>query len=167
MGKSVRIVMDKNAVFLYIPSYNAFFFDVNKIGFKMIPFDAPPIHQVVIVDQQQEIYNLSQGTFIDHPPYYVEVRSQQEKQLILYYRPNCPFCEKVLTSLKKQGWVEKNGYLAKKGTKQRIILKNVAKDRKAAQQVVSYGKNQVPCLLIDGKPLYESDDIIEYLKHIN
>ena len=26
------------------------------------------------------------------------------------------------------------------------------------------GKTQVPCLIIDGKPLYESDDIIDYLK---
>ena len=27
-----------------------------------------------------------------------------------------------------------------------------------------YGKTQVPLLLIDGEPLYESYDIIEYLK---
>ena len=26
------------------------------------------------------------------------------------------------------------------------------------------GKTQVPCLFIDGKPLYESDDIIDYMK---
>ena len=26
------------------------------------------------------------------------------------------------------------------------------------------GKHQVPCLFIDGKPLYESNDIIEYLR---
>lgn len=26
------------------------------------------------------------------------------------------------------------------------------------------GKDQVPCLFIDGKPLYESDDIIKYFK---
>lgn len=26
------------------------------------------------------------------------------------------------------------------------------------------GKTQVPCLVIDGKPLYESNDIIEWLK---
>jgi glutaredoxin len=25
------------------------------------------------------------------------------------------------------------------------------------------GKRQVPCLFIDGKPLYESEDIIDYL----
>ena len=25
------------------------------------------------------------------------------------------------------------------------------------------GKGQVPCLVIDGQPLYESDDIIQYL----
>jgi glutathione S-transferase len=26
------------------------------------------------------------------------------------------------------------------------------------------GKNQVPCLVVDGKPMYESEDIIAYLK---
>lgn len=26
------------------------------------------------------------------------------------------------------------------------------------------GKLQVPCLFIDGKPLYESDDILEWLR---
>lgn len=26
------------------------------------------------------------------------------------------------------------------------------------------GKDQVPCLFIDSKPLYESDDIIKYFK---
>jgi glutaredoxin len=26
------------------------------------------------------------------------------------------------------------------------------------------GKEQVPCLFIDGKPMYESDDIIAWLK---
>ena len=28
-----------------------------------------------------------------------------------------------------------------------------------------YGKSQVPLLLIDGEPLFESEDIIQYLKH--
>ena len=26
------------------------------------------------------------------------------------------------------------------------------------------GKKQVPCLVVNGKPLYESDDIVEYLR---
>ena len=29
------------------------------------------------------------------------------------------------------------------------------------------GKKQVPCLVINGKPLYESDDIIAYLRSTN
>lgn len=34
----------------------------------------------------------------------------------------------------------------------------------AAFLIEECGKNQVPCLVIDGKPLYESEDIIKYLK---
>ncbi len=36
------------------------------------------------------------------------------------------------------------------------------KDRQALLDVG--GKTQVPCLVIDGKALYESNDIIEWLK---
>jgi len=44
-------------------------------------------------------------------------------------------------------------------------LKNIRKDKKAARELKNKGgKKQVPCLFINGKPLYESDDIINWLK---
>ena len=45
-----------------------------------------------------------------------------------------------------------------------IPLRNISIDSEAARTLVSVGgKQQVPCLFIDGKPLYESSDIIAWL----
>ncbi|MBF0199803.1 MAG: glutathione S-transferase N-terminal domain-containing protein [Desulfamplus sp.] len=71
--------------------------------------------------------------------------------LILYYAPNCPFCAKVTS------FMEKNN----------ITIKMVDRDwsKENHRELINLGgKPQVPCLSIDGKPLYESDDIIEWLK---
>jgi len=44
-------------------------------------------------------------------------------------------------------------------------MKNITEDPKAKEELLHLGgKVQVPCLFIDGTPLYESDDIIDYLK---
>ena len=67
----------------------------------------------------------------------------------LYIMPGCPFCRKVLSYMERQG-IE-------------IPLRDITanpSDRSTLQNVG--GKVQVPCLFIDGKPLYESDDIIAY-----
>lgn len=43
-------------------------------------------------------------------------------------------------------------------------LINISQDRDAAATLIEVGgKQQVPCLLIDGKPLYESSDIISWI----
>ncbi len=71
--------------------------------------------------------------------------------LELYIMPGCPFCRKVLSYMERQG-IE-------------IPLRDITAnpgDRSTLQNVG--GKVQVPCLFIDGKPLYESDDIIAYLE---
>ncbi|WP_085830031.1 glutaredoxin family protein [Collinsella vaginalis] len=69
----------------------------------------------------------------------------------LYYRPTCPFCRKVLNFM-EQNSVE-------------LPLCNISSDDSARAELERVGgKVQVPCLFIDGKPLYESDDIITYLK---
>lgn len=71
--------------------------------------------------------------------------------LILYFKPTCRFCQKVLDFMKENGYD--------------IPLKNVAEDEKALDELIHLGgKKQVPCLFIDDKALYESDAIIEYLK---
>lgn len=72
-------------------------------------------------------------------------------KLELFYMESCPYCIKVFNYLKDK--------------KDNLILKDINKDKKAAKELVKVGgKRQVPCLFIDGKPLYESDDIIQWFK---
>ena len=76
------------------------------------------------------------------------------KTLDLYYYDSCPYCQKVLRAISKLGIQDK------------ITLKNILQSQEAAQTLVSVGgKRQVPCLFIDGVPLYESDDIVAGLNH--
>jgi glutathione S-transferase len=70
--------------------------------------------------------------------------------LELYYLPTCPYSLKVLNFL------EKNGIS--------IELKSTTEPENRDTLLEVGKKNQVPCLFIDGKPLYESDDIIAYLR---
>ena len=70
--------------------------------------------------------------------------------LKLYYKPECPFCKKVLR------FMEKNDI--------ELELKNIHDQENKEFLVEKGGTNQVPCLFIDGKAMYESDDIIEFLK---
>ena len=79
------------------------------------------------------------------------MEEEQEPILVLYYNPNCPYSKKVLTFLEKIG--------------KEIPLKNVENDPKAKDELLHLGgKSQTPCLFIDGKPLYESADIIGWLE---
>jgi glutaredoxin len=70
--------------------------------------------------------------------------------LELYYLPTCPYSLKVLS------FIEKNGIA--------IELKSTTEPENREKLLNVGKKNQVPCLFIDGKPLYESDDIIAYLE---
>lgn len=68
----------------------------------------------------------------------------------LYYMPTCPYCRKVLL------YMEQNDI--------ELPLRNITTDIAARATLESVGgKVQVPCLFIDGKVMYESDDIIAYL----
>lgn len=72
--------------------------------------------------------------------------------LKLYMFDTCPYCRRVISEIEAQGRTD-------------IEYKNIRKneeDRKTLEEVG--GKSQVPCLFIDGKPLYESADIIAWLK---
>ena len=54
-------------------------------------------------------------------------------------------------------------YIASTGRKD-IIYRDIISSKAAEQRLIQEGgKRQVPCLFIDGKPLYESDDIIAWL----
>ena len=72
------------------------------------------------------------------------------KDLVLYYNAACPYCAKVLNFMKKNDIT--------------LTLKNTSDFNTRQELVTIGGKGQVPCLLIDGKAMYESDDIINYLE---
>jgi len=74
------------------------------------------------------------------------------RSLILYKKDTCPFCRRVME------------YISSAGRKD-IIYKDIVRDPEAAKELIQVGgKQQVPCLFIDGKPLYESLDIIRWLE---
>lgn len=71
--------------------------------------------------------------------------------LTLYYRNGCPYCLFVVEYMKKN-------HIS-------IPLKNIGEHPSIREELIKIGgKSQVPCLVIDGKTLYESTDIIEWLK---
>lgn len=74
--------------------------------------------------------------------------------LELFYMPSCPYCKKVLRFLDEHDIS--------------VPLRDITAEA-AARDTLEHvgGKVQVPCLFIDGKPLYESDDIIAYFARKN
>ena len=55
-------------------------------------------------------------------------------------------------------------YIASAGRKD-ILYQDIHKNPEEAERLLSVGgKMQVPCLFIDGEPLYESMDIIRWLE---
>lgn len=76
--------------------------------------------------------------------------SKEKHSLVLYIRPQCPYCKKVMNCLASLN--------------KTIPIQNI-NEPKALQEYRNVGyKMTVPCLLIDGVPLYESKDIIKWLK---
>jgi glutaredoxin len=72
--------------------------------------------------------------------------------LELYFFPDCPYCRKVL------------GAIDDLGIKEKILFRDSRNDAREKEALVELtGKTQVPCLVIDGKPMHESEDIKEYL----
>lgn len=74
-----------------------------------------------------------------------------DHELALYVMTGCPYCLKV------------KRFLADNGVT--IPERNISTDPDAEQTLIAVGgKRQVPCLFIDGKPLYESSDIIAWVQ---
>lgn len=70
--------------------------------------------------------------------------------LVLYKKDSCPFCQKVLR------------FMASRGIE--LPMRDTALELGARDELVEKGgKGQVPCLFIDGRALYESDDIVTWL----
>ncbi len=68
----------------------------------------------------------------------------------LYYKKSCPYCTKVLR------FMEENGIT--------LDLRDTLQPGNQNDLVRIGGKKQVPCLVVDGRAMYESDDIIAYLR---
>ena len=69
---------------------------------------------------------------------------------VLYQFDSCPYCQKVKRYMQKAGIT--------------LPMKNTLLPGVAEELIAIGGKDQVPCLVIDGAAMYESDDIIQYLK---
>ena len=73
-------------------------------------------------------------------------------KLELYKMDTCPFCRKVIRAIEEMG-------------RDDIEMHDINRSMEDRERLVrDGGKLQVPCLFIDGQPMYESDDIIEWLR---
>lgn len=73
--------------------------------------------------------------------------------LTLYYKPTCPFCQKVLATIEELSIS--------------VTLKDVSADEALREELIAHGgKRQVPYLVDESRDtaLYESDEIIAYLE---
>ena len=73
-------------------------------------------------------------------------------ELLLYYDKNCRYCIKVLNYLNS--------------IKKTINMFDISTSDEEYVKLHSItGRYTVPCLMIDNKPFYESDDIIKWLEN--
>ncbi|MFT4552325.1 MAG: glutaredoxin 3 [Chlamydiales bacterium] len=77
--------------------------------------------------------------------------SLNKLDLTLYYTPTCPYCVRVLRYLEQEGLS--------------LPMKDLFTSAPYRQELINIGgKGQVPCLVIDGKAMYESEDIIRWIE---
>lgn len=72
--------------------------------------------------------------------------------MYVYVKRGCPYCKKVDRFMDNAG-IE---------MEHRDILEGTHRE----DLIALGGKAQVPCLVVDGKPMYESMDIINYLNDL-
>lgn len=73
-------------------------------------------------------------------------------KLELFMFDTCPFCRCVLNYIDESGRTD-------------VELHNIHKNEADRQRLIEVGGvEQVPCLFVDGVPMYESLDIIDWLK---
>ena len=74
-----------------------------------------------------------------------------DHELVLYVMTGCPYCIKVKRFLADCSVTFPDG--------------NISTYTEPEQTLIAVGgKRQVPCLFIEGKPLYESSDIIAWVQ---
>ena len=72
-------------------------------------------------------------------------------KLELYKFDSCPYCRRVMNHIASAGRTD-------------VAYRDIHESRENRERLIrDGGMEQVPCLFIDGKPLYESMDIIRWL----
>ena len=78
--------------------------------------------------------------------------SDADMKLELFMFETCPYCARVFAEIERSGRTD-------------VVMLNIHKDDEARKRLIEVGgKEQVPCLFIDGEPMYESLDIIQWLQ---
>ena len=72
--------------------------------------------------------------------------------MILYFKQTCPFCLKVLDYMKANDI--------------QMDMRDTLNAENREELMRINGTTQVPCLVVDGNPMLESNDIIAYLDSI-
>lgn len=73
-------------------------------------------------------------------------------KLELYKKDTCPYCRRVMSYIEQSGRTD-------------VEYRDILESEESRRRLVEVGgKQQVPCLFIDGDPLYESMDIINWLE---
>jgi len=71
--------------------------------------------------------------------------------LVLYYRPFCAYSRRVMNFAEEHGIP--------------LSLRNIHEHPDIRNELIKIGgKAQIPCLVIDGKALYESNDILAWME---
>ncbi len=81
---------------------------------------------------------------------YSESNTINTDQLTFYYTPRCPFCLKVMRFMDEHSI--------------KLPMKDCTEPKNAQELISIGGKRQVPCLVINGEAMYESQEIIEWMK---
>lgn len=83
----------------------------------------------------------------------VKLKDGREVDLELFKFDSCPYCVRVL------------GKIRQLGLEAGIRMRDTTREAGANQELIERGgKRQVPCLFIDGEPMYESADINRWLE---
>lgn len=73
-------------------------------------------------------------------------------KLELYKFDSCPYCQRVYREIEAQGRTD-------------IEMHDIHQNEEDRRRLIEVGgMEQVPCLFIDGEPMYESLDIIDWLR---
>lgn len=78
-------------------------------------------------------------------------KTGESLDLELYKFDSCPYCQHVFRAVRRLAVP--------------VRYRDIWEDEAAARRLVEVGGlDQVPCLLVDGRPLYESADIVAFLE---